>query len=97
MKSNIEENEFGEIALRLRAVRAIFGYNQRDFALGANVEPKSYSQWESGKFRISINGAIRLRERYGLSLDFIYCGSLVSLPHGLANKLILGQPANKKE
>jgi transcriptional regulator with XRE-family HTH domain len=70
---------------RLRAVRAHYGLGSAEYAKQANVSPKSYSQWESGDFRISIDGAIRLHDRYGISLDFIYCGSLDGMPHKIAN------------
>ncbi|MCF7700526.1 helix-turn-helix domain-containing protein [Loktanella sp. M215] len=76
---------FADIAHRLRAVRAYYGYSSIEYAQQADVNPKSYSQWESGDHRISIDGAILLRERYGISLDFIYLGSVDTLPAKIAN------------
>lgn len=78
------DGPFADIAMRLRAVRAILELSQKEFAEQAKVAPKSYNQWESGDFRVSIDGAKKLRERFGLSLDFIYCGSLDALPHKIA-------------
>lgn len=78
---------YAEIAYRLRAARDTFGLTQKEFAEQADVPQKSYNQWESGDFRISIGGALKVRERFGLSLDFIYCGSLDALPHKIAKEL----------
>ncbi|WP_425537495.1 helix-turn-helix transcriptional regulator [Phaeobacter gallaeciensis] len=57
----------------------------KEFAEQADVSPKSYSQWESGDFRISIDGAIKIQSRYGISLDFIYTGRLDTLPIKMAS------------
>ena len=78
---------YADIGWRLRAIREHFGMNQTEFAQAADVPYKSLSQWESGRFRISIQGALRLREKFNISLDFIYCGSLDTLPMKMANAL----------
>jgi len=87
MTIKITNGKYSDIANRLRAVRHIFGMTSKDFADQAGVPPKSYSQWESGGFRISIDGAMRLQERYGISLDFIYLGSIDTLPNKIATAL----------
>lgn len=53
---------------------------QAEFAEAAGLNPKQYGNWESGNYRISIDGALALRKRYGLSLDFIYEGIEDQLP-----------------
>ncbi|WP_068001494.1 helix-turn-helix transcriptional regulator [Pseudovibrio axinellae] len=78
---------FAEIAIRLRAVETYVGMSQKEFSESAGVQQKSMSQWQSGDFRISIQGALKLRERYGISLDFIYCGNIDALPTKMANEL----------
>ncbi|MBO9428197.1 helix-turn-helix transcriptional regulator [Sulfitobacter sp. R18_1] len=75
---------YADIAHRLRAVRAYYDLGSAEYAEQANVSPKSYSQWESGDFRVSVDGAIRLHERYGISLDYIYLGVLDALPHKIS-------------
>jgi len=83
-KSRTPTGQYADIAGRLRAVReGFFGMKQKDFAEAAGVSPKSYSQWESGGFRISIQGAIKLRSAFNISLDFIFTGSLETLPHNM--------------
>lgn len=83
----IATGRFADIANRLRAVRGHFGLSSKDFSEMADVSAKSYSQWESGDIRISIDGAIKLREKYGISLDFIYTGRLDTLPSNVARAL----------
>jgi len=78
---------YSDIAHRLRAVRAFYDLPSQIFADHAGVPPKSYSQWESGAFRISIGGAIKLREKYGISLDFIFLGSIDTLPAKIAKAM----------
>lgn len=73
-----------DISNRLRAVRGYYKMMSKEFAEQAGVPHKSYSQWESGDFRISIDGAILIRERFGISLDFIYAGRLDMLPNKIA-------------
>lgn len=84
MKIEPVTGRFAAISNRLRAVRAYYELPSNEFAKQAGVSAKSYSQWESGNFRVSIDGAIRLRDRYGISLDFIYLGSLDTLPNKIA-------------
>ncbi|MCV6576292.1 MAG: helix-turn-helix domain-containing protein [Cohaesibacter sp.] len=98
MKQKEITGRYADIALRLRAARAYFDMSQKEFAEAADVQQKSYNQWESGDFRASIQGAIKLRERYGISLDFIYVGNMDALPTKMSNALtsILRESASNK-
>lgn len=71
---------FQDIAERLRIVRDIEGGDQREFASAAGLKYSQYKNWESGAYRISLDGALALRERYGITLEFIYIGDVDSLP-----------------
>ncbi|MFS8181470.1 helix-turn-helix transcriptional regulator [Pseudovibrio denitrificans] len=88
MTRRVISGRYADSATRLRAVRKYFGMNQKDFAANADIQYKSYNQWESGDFRVSIPGAIKLRERYGISMDFIYIGNIDALPTKMANELM---------
>lgn len=81
------EGKFADVSNRLRAVRSYYNMTSTEFALQADVARKSYSQWESGKLRISVDGALSIARRYGISLDFIYLGRLDALPNNIANAL----------
>ncbi len=59
----------------------------KDFAAAADIEPKSYSQWESGNHRLSLSGALAIGAKYGVSLDWLYLGRLDTLPSNLRSAL----------
>ena len=71
---------FEDIAARLRVIRSIEGLEQRPFAEGAGLKHTQYKNWESGAYRISLDGALALREHYGVTLEYIYLGEVESLP-----------------
>lgn len=87
MNTTSRHGKFADISNRLRAVRSYYDLNSKEFAEQAGVPPKSYSQWESGQFRVSIDGALKIQARYGISLDFIYTGRLDTLPNKIAAAL----------
>ncbi len=71
---------YEDIAIRLRHVRAVEGMQQQDFAESAGLKHSQYKNWESGVYRISLDGALALRKRCGITLEFIYLGDVDSLP-----------------
>ena len=71
---------FADIAERLRAAREIEGMDQKTFAENAGLTHSQYKNWESGAYRIGLDGALKLRARYGITLEFIYVGDRESLP-----------------
>lgn len=71
---------YQDIADRLRAAREVEGADQRTFAEAAGLKYTQYKNWESGAYRIGLDGALALRERYGITLEFIYIGDVDSLP-----------------
>ena len=78
---------YQDIATRLIEVRKILGLSQADFARGAKIGIPTMANWESGVYRVSLNGALKLRETYGLSLDFMFCGNVEMLPSKIASAL----------
>ena len=73
---------FQDIADRLRAAREVHDPNmdQKTFAEGAGLKHSQYKNWESGAYRIGLDGALALRAHYGLTLEYIYIGDVDSLP-----------------
>lgn len=71
---------FGDIAERIRWHRRLEQLDQLEYAVRAGLTRTQLSNWETGKSRISIDGALALRRTYGLSLDFIYEGIADALP-----------------
>lgn len=75
-----DEYPFQAIADRIRWHRSLEGLSQTDYATRAGVKRSQLSNWETGQQRVSIDGALALRRKYGLSLDFIYEGIDDALP-----------------
>lgn len=79
-----DDRPFAEIADRIVWHREkVEGLNQKDYARRAGVTRSSLNNWESGDYRLSIDGALALRRTFGLSLDFLYEGIDDTLPMAL--------------
>lgn len=77
---NLDEKPFGDIAARLRWHRDLMGLTQKDYAERIGQKRAALNNWESGDYRLSLDGALALRRTYGLSLDFMYEGIDDALP-----------------
>jgi len=80
-----EDKPYADIAERLRWHRELIGLSQADYAERINTKRSAYSLWEAGSHRLSLNGALALRQTFGLSLDFMYEGIDDALPMTLRN------------
>jgi transcriptional regulator with XRE-family HTH domain len=58
----------------------IEGLNQAEYAERIGFKRARYAHWETGAQRLSLDGALALRKKYGLSLDFMYEGIDDALP-----------------
>lgn len=78
-----------EMARRLRITRLAFGYTQATMSglAGAASGGQAWENYESGRRLISIHQAMTLCQRLGLSLDWIYFGSLRHLPSDVRRKI----------
>ena len=76
------------IAKRLVQTRLALGYKtQSAFAEQLGTHSAQYSVFESGRRRISLGVALLISEKFGISLDWIYCGDAVGLPASVYKKL----------
>jgi len=71
---NEDKFPYAEIGNRLRNFRESFGVTSKSFAETHNFTYSRYSNWETGHRRISIEAATLLRDKYDLTLDYIYLG-----------------------
>lgn len=72
---------YADIADRLKWHReTVLGLKQADYAASIGVKRPAYSLWEAGTHRLSLDGALALRSKYGLSMDFMYEGIDDALP-----------------
>lgn len=70
---------YADIAERIAWHRALLGLDQVTYATKAGLKRTQLSNWESGSTRLSLDGALRLRQTYGLSLDFMFAGNVEAL------------------
>ena len=75
-----EPRPFADKAVRLKWHRELEGLTQEDYATKIGMKRARYSLWEAGTHRLSLDGALALRRRFGLSLDFMYEGIDDALP-----------------
>jgi transcriptional regulator with XRE-family HTH domain len=77
---------FTDIAERIKWHRMLQKLNQAEYAEKIGVKRAAFSLWEAGTHRLSLDGALAIRERYQLSLDFLYAGNADALPMALRNE-----------
>jgi transcriptional regulator with XRE-family HTH domain len=63
-----------EIGQRLVELREAYDYSQTKMGNMIGVTAAAWNNWEAGKKRISIDPAIALCEKTGITLDWIYRG-----------------------
>lgn len=68
------QKPFADIAERIRRHRTLEGMTQDEYAAKAGLKRPQLNNWESGDYRLSLDGALALRRTYGLSLDFMFEG-----------------------
>lgn len=65
---------YADIAERLKWHRSTLKMSQAEYAASIGIKRSAFSLWEAGTHRLSLDGALALRSKYGLSLDFMYEG-----------------------
>ena len=76
------------IARRLVQTRLALGYKtQRALTDQIGIWSHLYNPFERGSRRISLGVALLIWEKFGVSLDWIYCGDATGLPASLYKKL----------
>jgi DNA-binding XRE family transcriptional regulator len=53
---------------------------QKDFARSVDIPKTSYNQYESGTTMLVPESAVRIYQRYGVALNWLYAGSIDALP-----------------
>lgn len=77
------------IGARLKAIRlAVDCKTQQEFASEIGVEKNTYNPWETGKRALTFEGALLIRKRYKIPLDFLFFGeSQEEIPGRILKKL----------
>lgn len=88
------KSEFAvECGRRLRRTREALGFRvRRNFATTTEVDENNLSKWELGDVLVPPAYAVRLKDRFGVSLDWIYAGDAGGLPRRLADTLLPEKP-----
>jgi transcriptional regulator with XRE-family HTH domain len=77
-----------DIGRRLRLTRAALGVeNQAEFGREAGLSQPLYNFYETGARPLTIQAALKLCDRYNLTLDWLYRGDPSGLPYKLAKDI----------
>ena len=76
------------IGRRLQLTRRALGLTPGTFASGAGIPKNTYSQYESGTRTPALLFAVKLCDRFELTLDWIYRGDPSGLKYTLAEQII---------
>jgi len=78
-----------EIARRLVLLRKSLGIaSQAEFCRKIGVAPNRWNQYESGERRITLDVVGKLRQRFGVTADWIYFGDESGLPGRLTDRFL---------
>ncbi len=73
---------------RLESIRQYLGMSQTDFSGGAGMKLAQYNNWIRARQHLSLQGAMKINQSYGISLDFMFLGDRRLVPPGLLNHLV---------
>lgn len=76
---------YKDIGDRLKWHREYVGLTQEEYAESIGVARSSYTVWETGVRRFSLDGALLIKKRWGLSLDWLIEGNADALASTVRN------------
>lgn len=76
-----------EVGQRLVISRAALGVRAVQLANYLHISAQRLSNYERGSRPLDLDVAVRLCNRYGLTLDWIYRGQIAGLPTMLADRI----------
>jgi len=84
------------VGQRLRKVLDAYGLKQTDLADALKVSPSTVNEWLSGKKALDVNWARAIRDKFDVSLDYLYCDDHSSLRIELARAILRGEPLKSR-
>ena len=72
---------------RLQLTRIALGKTQAELARVLLISPQRWNNYERGARPIDVEFAVRLCERFGVTLDWLYRGVIAGLPYDMAQRL----------
>ena len=76
-----------KVAARIIAAREYLGLNQKEFAKETGISPQQMNDWEAGRARMSLQGALKIYERFGVDPNWFFLNKVDTLPHNMATAL----------
>ena len=83
-----DPQELQAIGLRLKAARIALGFNQKDLYDDLDVGASTWHNWESGKRTPDLFVMLNLKQRHGISLDWVFDGDPSNLPEDIKEKVL---------
>ncbi len=84
----IDPRKIRDCAGRITRTRLALGFKtQTAFAEEIGVRHYLYNPFERAKRRVSLGVAFKIRNKFGIPLDWIYCGDASRLPAALRTSL----------
>ncbi len=82
---HVDPSTFPEIGRRLRLLRMALtpAYNPAEFARQVGLTRTAWMRCEIGAARLGLTTALVLRQKFGVSLDWIYAGDERMMPQDL--------------
>lgn len=87
MRVRYDEDWQAEVGRRLDEARQALALDHAEVARNAGISPQRWSNYITGLRPISLDIALFLCDKYGLTLDYIYRGRYDGLPLSLAERL----------
>lgn len=81
-------NDNVAISARLSRLRTAVSMSQAELCRAIGVAPNRWNQYESGERRITIEVVAKLRQRFGVTSDWVYFGDESGLPQRLTDRFL---------
>lgn len=77
------------VAKRLVATQKALGISPAELSRRTKIPPNQWTQFTDPKYkrRITMDAAYKLKDTFGITLEWIYDGDLSKLPHDIALEL----------
>lgn len=83
-----KKNSFnGAAGGRLRAVQEAIGLRQGEFAKLLGIETNTLANSQAGRSAPRPHWLVPLKDRYGVTMDYIFTGDMSGVPKKIADKL----------
>jgi transcriptional regulator with XRE-family HTH domain len=79
------------VAFRLAQFTAATGLTPAEICRRSGLKENAYSQYVNGQRRITVDAALKLREAFGVTLEYLYTGDMQGLPYSMGTAIKASQ------